>query len=79
MIHLIVARIEGETPWIVEAWDEWTAQENERIGEELFAKARREFGESTELREAIVEVSGGFLDSVFLPYAESALEEKPDA
>lgn len=77
IIYLLVARTPGESPWIVDAWDEWTAEENGHLGEEALRKARKQCGKDAEIREAVVEVSDEFLDRVFLPYSEAALEEKP--
>ena len=73
-ITVLVARVaNGDSPWIVDAWDEWTEDENEQVREESILRARKNLGEGAELRTATVYVSDSFLEDCFADHEAEAM------
>ena len=64
-IMLIVAKLKGETPWIIDAWDGWAVDENPSGWRERIDKAKSD--PEKEIRVAEVVVPDGFYDQIFRP------------
>lgn len=66
-IFVIAAKIEGEeTPWIVNAWDEWTVDANPEGWHEAIDEAKKK-ASGAEIRTAQIEVHDSFLFDMFKP------------
>lgn len=65
-IFVIAAKIEAEeTPWIINAWDEWTVDANYAGWEDAIKEAQEKVGPKTEVRVGEVKVPNSFLFDMF--------------
>lgn len=67
-IYVIAAKVEGEeTPWIINAWDEWTMDANPSGFDEACEQAEERAGADAQIRIGIIEVPDSFLFDLFKP------------
>lgn len=66
-IYVIAIQTPGEeTPWITNAWDEWTVDSNPTGFDDLFQQTRHS-NPDAKVRIGIVEVPDSFLFNIFKP------------
>ena len=66
-LYVIVVKDKNdETPWVVNAWDEYSVDENYQGFNEEVEKAKRAHKDG-EVRVGIIRVPGNVLDSLFVP------------
>jgi hypothetical protein len=66
-LHVIaVFEPSNDVPWVVNAWDEWTIDENPPGFTEAVEKAKRE-NPRAEVRVGVIRVPDSFLNDLFKP------------
>lgn len=76
-IYVIAGKIEGEeTPWILNAWDEWSIDANPSGWEDAIEECKKKSA-TAEVRVGIVNVPDDFLFQMFAPVEVNATKASP--